>query len=275
MMKKLVKILMVLLMIPSVAYAGQQTEVEGKSEVISSQTYQKRTKKLVSKNKKLKKSITKLQKQISSDQQFIDEHSNQKTQQADNTDLANLDYNSTQEIIVNNNNPNFSQADLNTANGAWQKYGDLDNLNRVTAANALLNVSLMPSAKREPLHWNPTGWHNKRISGGWLYNRSHLIGYQLTGQNNNPKNLMTGTRSLNSPEMLAHEMDIAYYLKQSSSHYIRYRVTPVFRGNELLPRGVQMEAQSVGDNSVHFNVYIFNVQEGVTLNYSDGTSQIG
>jgi hypothetical protein len=275
MMKKLVKLLMVLLMIPSVAYAGQQTEVEGKSEVISSQTYQKRTKKLVSKNKRLKKSITKLQKQIASDQQFVDEHSNQKTQQADNTNLANLDYNGTQEIIVNNNEPNFSQADLSTVNGAWQKYGDLDNLNRVTAANALLNVSLMPSAKREPLHWNPTGWHNKRISGGWLYNRSHLIGYQLTGQNNNPKNLMTGTRSLNSPEMLAHEMDIAYYLKQSSSHYIRYRVTPVFRGNELLPRGVQMEAQSVGDNSVHFNVYIFNVQDGVTLNYSDGTSQIG
>ena len=275
MMKKLVKLLMVLLMIPSVAYAGQQTEVEGKSEVISSQTYQKRTKKLVSKNKKLKKSITKLQKQIASDQQFVDEHSNQKTQQADNTNLANLDYNGTQEIIVNNNEPNFSQADLSTVNGAWQKYGDLDNLNRVTAANALLNVSLMPSAKREPLHWNPTGWHNKRISGGWLYNRSHLIGYQLTGQNNNPKNLMTGTRSLNSPEMLAHEMDIAYYLKQSSSHYIRYRVTPVFRGNELLPRGVQMEAQSVGDNSVHFNVYIFNVQDGVTLNYNDGTSQIG
>ncbi|WCG35695.1 DNA/RNA non-specific endonuclease [Companilactobacillus farciminis] len=275
MMKKLVKLLMVLLMIPSVAYAGQQTEVEGKSEVISSQTYQKRTKKLVSKNKKLKKSITKLQKQIASDQQFVDEHSNQKTQQADNTNLANLDYNGTQEIIVNNNDPNFSQEDLSTVNGAWQKYGDLDNLNRVTAANALLNVSLMPSAKREPLHWNPTGWHNKRISGGWLYNRSHLIGYQLTGQNNNPKNLMTGTRSLNSPEMLAHEMDIAYYLKQSSSHYIRYRVTPVFRGNELLPRGVQMEAQSVGDNSVHFNVYIFNVQDGVTLNYNDGTSQIG
>ena len=275
MMRKLVKLLMVLLMIPSIAYAGQQTEVEGKSEVISSQTYQKRTKKLVSKNKRLKKSITKLQKQIASDQQYVDEHSNQKTQQADNTNLANLDYNGTQEIIVNNNDPNFSQEDLSTVNGAWQKYGDLDNLNRVTAANALLNVSLMPSAKREPLHWNPTGWHNKRISGGWLYNRSHLIGYQLTGQNNNPKNLMTGTRSLNSPEMLAHEMDIAYYLKQSSSHYIRYRVTPVFRGNELLPRGVQMEAQSVGDNSVHFNVYIFNVQDGVTLNYSDGTSQIG
>jgi len=186
-----------------------------------------------------------------------------------------MNYNGTQEIVVNNNNPSFNQDDLSTAKGAWQQYGDLDNLNRVTAANALLNISLMPSAKREPLHWNPTGWHNKKINGGWLYNRSHLIGYQLTGQNNNPKNLMTGTRSLNSPEMLAHEMDIAYYLKQSSSHYIRYRVTPVFRGDELLPRGVQMEAQSIGDNAVHFNVYIFNVQSGVTLNYADGTSQIG
>lgn len=75
--------------------------------------------------------------------------------------------------------------------------------------------------------------------------------------------------------MLAHEMDVAYYLKQSGLHYIRYRVTPIFRGDELLPRGVQMEAQSIGDDSVHFNVYIFNVQSGVTLNYADGTSQVG
>jgi hypothetical protein len=134
---------------------------------------------------------------------------------------------------------------------------------------------MMPTAKRTALTWNPTGWHNKKISSGWLYNRSHLIGYQLTGQNNNPKNLITGTRSLNSPEMLAHEMDIAYYLKENSSHYVRYRVTPIFRNDELLPRGVQMEAQSVGDNAIHFNVYIFNVQSGVSLNYSDGTSQIG
>ncbi len=97
----------------------------------------------------------------------------------------------------------------------------------------------MPSAKREPLTWNPTGWHNKKTAHGWLYNRSHLIGYQLTGENNNPKNLMTGTQTLNSPLMLAHEMDIAYYLKQSNDHYVRYEVKPIFRGNELVARGVQ------------------------------------
>ena len=279
-MKKAVKLLVLLALIPSVTACANQSQAaensHSKVEVVKDYSYQKKTKKLVAKNKKLKKSIESLQNQISDDQKFIDEHNNKATQSTSNTsDLANLDYNGTQEIIVNGNKPNFSQEDLSTAKGAWDQYGDLDNLNRVTAANALLNVSKMPTAKREPLHWDPTGWHNKRISGGWLYNRSHLIGYQLTGQNNNPKNLMTGTRSLNSPEMLAHEMDIAYYLKQSSSHYVRYRVTPIFRGDELLARGVQMEAQSVGDDSVHFNVYIFNVQSGVTLNYADGTSQVG
>lgn len=280
-MKKLVKLMVLLALVPTETACTNQSQAASndgaKTEIVKNYSYQKKTKKLVSKNKKLKQSIVDLQKEITDDQNFIDQHNDKTTQSTANTsDLANLDYNGTQEIVVNNNKPNFSQADLSTDKGAWQEYGNLDNLNRVTAANALLNVSLMPSAKREPLHWNPTGWHNKRINGsGWLYNRSHLIGYQLTGQNNNPKNLMTGTRSLNSPEMLAHEMDVAYYLKQSRSHFIRYRVTPIFRGDELLPRGVQMEAQSIGDNSVSFNVYIFNVESGVTLNYADGTSQVG
>ena len=186
--------------------------------------------------------------------------------------LANLDYTGQQEITVNNNDPAFSKNDLSTAKGAWATYSDLDSLNRVTDANALLTRSLMPSAKREPLTWNPTGWHNKKTAHGWLYNRSHLIGYQLTGENNNPKNLMTGTQTLNSPLMLAHEMDIAYYLKQSNDHYVRYEVKPIFRGNELVARGVQMRAQSIGDNTIHFNVYIFNVEPGYTINYADGTS---
>ena len=186
--------------------------------------------------------------------------------------LANLDYTGQQEITVNNNDPAFSKNDLSTAKGAWATYSDLDSLNRVTDANALLNRSLMPSAKREPLTWNPTGWHNKKTAHGWLYNRSHLIRYQLTGENNNPKNLMTGTQTLNSPLMLAHEMDIAYYLKQSNDHYVRYEVKPIFRGNELVARGVQMRAQSIGDNTIHFNVYIFNVEPGYTINYADGTS---
>lgn len=189
--------------------------------------------------------------------------------------LASLSYTGRDVITVNNNDPYFSKSDLSTSQGAWQRYGDLDDLNRVTSANALLNQSLMPNTKREPLHVDPTGWHNKRIAGGWLYNRCHLIGYQLTGQNNNIKNLMTGTRQLNDPDMLRYENEVADYVKESRANYVRYRVTPIFRGNELLARGVEMEGQSTGSNAVHFNVYIFNVEEGVTLNYSDGTSRVG
>lgn len=201
------------------------------------------------------------------------------TTTSSNTDLANLNYQSSQEIEVNNNTPTFTKSELTTSNGAWQKFSDLDNLNRAIEADALLNKSLMPTAKRESLYVNPTGWHNKRIKGGWLYNRSHLIGYQLTGQNNNPKNLMTGTRSLNSPEMLKHENDIAYYLKQNPNNYIRYRVKPIYRGDELVARGVQMMAESMNssgqpDKQVSFNVYIFNIEKGVKINYSDGTSVV-
>lgn len=187
--------------------------------------------------------------------------------------MASLNYSGKDVITVNNNEPSFSKSDLSTNQGAWQRYGELDNKNRVTAANALLNQKLMPKAQREPLHVNPTGWHNKRVAGGWLYNRCHLIGYQLTGQNNNLKNLMTGTRQLNDPDMLRYEDQVANYLKESPHNYVRYRVTPIFRGQELLARGVEMEGQSTNSNSVHFNVYIFNVADGVKLNYADGTSQ--
>lgn len=196
------------------------------------------------------------------------------TPQTSDDDLAKLTYQGQQIITVNNNQPGFSQADLSTARGAWQHYGDLDSLNRATQADALLNQSLMPKTKRERLTVNPTGWHNKRISSGWLYNRSHLIGYQLTGQNNNWKNLITATRSLNDPAMVKYEDQVADYLKASPNHYVRYSVRPVFLGNELLARGVQMRAQSVGDNSVVYNVYIFNIQPGVSLNYADGTSRV-
>lgn len=196
-----------------------------------------------------------------------------KTQATQNNEnLANRNYAGQQEITINSNNPGFSPADLSTASGAWERYSDLDNLNRAVDANALLNQSLMPTAKREGLTWDPTGWHNRRTTHGWLYNRSHLIGFQLSGENNNPKNLITGTMSLNNPLMLAHEMDIATYLKASSSHYVRYEVKPWYRGNELVARGVQMRGQSLGDNSIHFNVYIFNVESGYAINYATGTS---
>lgn len=188
--------------------------------------------------------------------------------------LAQLDYQGSQVIDVNNGQPTFSQKDLDTSHGAWQKYGNLDSLNRATSANALLNKSLMPTAEREPLTVDPTGWHNKRIASGYLYNRSHLIGYQLTGQNNNWKNLITGTRSLNDPCMTRYEDAVAEYLKANPQAYVRYRVTPVFRGDEQLARGVHMQAQSVGSNAISYNVYIFNVQDGVKLNYQDGTSKV-
>ncbi|CAM3182559.1 DNA/RNA non-specific endonuclease [Lactiplantibacillus plajomi] len=195
-------------------------------------------------------------------------------QNPSNAALANKAYGGQQTITINQNRPAFSKAELSTQRGAWQTYGNLDGLNRATAANALLNKSLMPTDEREPLNVEPTGWHNKRIASGWLYNRSHLIGFQLTGQNNNLKNLMTGTRSLNDPEMVTYENQVADYLKESSRHYVRYQVTPIFKGNELLARGVQMRAQSIGDNAVSFNVYIFNVQAGMRLNYQSGTSRV-
>lgn len=188
--------------------------------------------------------------------------------------LADMNYSGSQIVQINGNQPGFSSDDLNVSNGAWQQYHDLDSLNRVTGADALLNQSLMPHSERERLYVDPTGWHNKRIGSGWLYNRCHLIAYQLTGQNNNLKNLMTGTRSMNEPCMTEYENQIAEYLKAGSNHYVRYSVRPVFRGDELLARGVQLRAQSVGDSSVSFNVYVFNVEKGVELNYSDGTSSL-
>ncbi|MGG5372655.1 DNA/RNA non-specific endonuclease [Enterococcus sp. AZ196] len=191
-------------------------------------------------------------------------------------DLAKLEYEGTQTIEINQNDPTFSKEDLSTAKGPWEEFGDLDHLNRATAAEALLNKKLMPTEKRgEISSVTPTGWHNKKVNGQYLFNRSHLIGFQLTGQNANWKNLITGTRQLNSPEMLRFEMDIKYYLEKSNKNYVRYSVIPVFRGDELLARGVHMMAQSIGSDDVHFNVYIFNVQDGVTLNYADGTSTIG
>lgn len=271
-----------LVLLGIVGYNNQAIDglVLAKDKVITKYKYdrsdeEKATKIEADNNKKekhiqsLDKKIAALRKQL---KKYAGAHAVESVSQAK---LANLTYSGQNVITVNNNDPEFSKSDLSTSQGAWQRYGNLDSENRVTAANALLNQSLMPTIKREALHVNPTGWHNKRISSGWLYNRCHLIGYQLTGQNNNLKNLMTGTRQLNDPDMLRYENEVADYIKQSPKNYVRYRVTPIFRGSELLARGVEMEGQSVSSNSVHFNVYIFNVQDGVKLNYTDGTSRIG
>ncbi len=233
-------------------------------------------------------SQTELQKKASSVIDAFKGHQTNQTTTQPNTDgktkanstaqLAALNYQGQQVVKVNNNVPTFTKQDLSTAKGPWQTYHNLDQYNRVTGADALLSKSLMPHAQREPLYMDPTGWHNKRFTyqgkTDWLYNRSHLIGYQFTGQNNNAKNLMTGTRSLNSPGMENYETEVATYLKLSPTNYVRYRVTPVFRNNELLARGVQMQAQSIGNNTIRFNVYIFNIQPGAKLDYATGRSTV-
>ncbi|MBC1814135.1 DNA/RNA non-specific endonuclease, partial [Listeria booriae] len=173
-----------------------------------------------------------------------------KVESANESNLSGLVYQAPNQVIhVNKNLPKFTKEDLSLANGNWQKFSNLDQLNRVGEANAMLHKSMMPNAEREALYINPTAWKNKKTESGWLYNRCHLIGYQLTGENNNPKNLMTGTRSLNTPGMLDFENEVATYLRKTDKH-VRYRITPIFRDNELLARGVQMEAQSIEDSTL-------------------------
>lgn len=279
MKKKIIGLLSgVFVAVSLVGVQNSQFVAFAKDKIVTKYRYdrsdQNKAEKIEKKNRATEKQIAALDKKIAKLQKQLKKYSGAHTvESVSAAKLASLNYSGKDVITVNNNEPSFSKSDLSTNQGAWQRYGELDNKNRVTAANALLNQKLMPKAQREPLHVNPTGWHNKRVAGGWLYNRCHLIGYQLTGQNNNLKNLMTGTRQLNDPDMLRYEDQVANYLKESPHNYVRYRVTPIFRGQELLARGVEMEGQSTNSTSVHFNVYIFNVADGVKLNYADGTSQ--
>lgn len=279
MKKKIIGLLSgVFVAVSLVGVQNSQFVAFAKDKIVTKYRYdrsdQNKAEKIEKKNRATEKQIATLDKKIAKLQKQLKKYSGAHTvESVSAAKLASLNYSGKDVITVNNNEPSFSKSDLSTNQGAWQRYGELDNKNRVTAANALLNQKLMPKAQREPLHVNPTGWHNKRVAGGWLYNRCHLIGYQLTGQNNNLKNLMTGTRQLNDPDMLRYEDQVANYLKESPHNYVRYRVTPIFRGQELLARGVEMEGQSTNSNSVHFNVYIFNVADGVKLNYADGTSR--
>lgn len=175
---------------------------------------------------------------------------------------------------VDHNQPSFSEKELSLNKGTWQTFSDLDALNRVGEANAMLHKSMMPTEKRERLYIDPTGWRQKKMKNGdYLYNRCHLIGFQLTGENNNPKNLMTGTRSFNTPGMVEYENQVAEYLRKTGNH-VRYRVTPHFQGEELVARGIQLEAQSIEDNRISFNVYVHNTQEGYMIDYLTGSSRV-
>ena len=183
------------------------------------------------------------------------------------------DYEGTAYTVVDDNQPGFTQEYLTT--DSYETYGSLDALGRCTAAVACIGPDLMPTGDRESIQdVTPTGWEQNAydfVDGGYLYNRCHLIGYQLTGENDNEQNLITGTRYLNVEGMLPFENMVADYIQETGNHVL-YRVTPVFEGTDLLAQGVQMEAYSVEDDGdgICFNVFCYNVQPGVEIDYATG-----
>ncbi len=190
------------------------------------------------------------------------------------------DYSGKPYVELNGNIPEFTDADKVTT--SYEFYSELDSLGRCGYAMACIGKDLMPTEDRESISSvKPSGWVNKKydtslVDGGYLYNRCHIIGFQLTGENANEKNLITGTRYLNIEGMLVFENMIADYIKETNNHVI-YRVTPVFVDNNLVASGVKLEAWSVEDNGegICFNVFSYNVQPGITISYKTGESVLG
>lgn len=174
---------------------------------------------------------------------------------------------------INDNVPDFPLDDYTTE--AFETYSDLDELGRCGVAYVNVCQELMPTQKRGKIgQVKPSGWQTAKydsVDGKYLYNRCHLIGYQLTGENANEKNLITGTRYLNVDGMLPFENMVADYVKETGNHVL-YRVTPIFTGDNLVADGVQMEAESVEDNGdgILFNVFCYNVQPGIGIDYATG-----
>lgn len=178
-------------------------------------------------------------------------------------------------IVLNDNTPSFSEDEITTE--SFECYSEFDKIGRCGTAFACVGIDLMPTEERGDIgQVKPTGWHTIKydcVDGKYLYNRCHLIGYQLTGENANEKNLITGTRYLNTEGMLPFENIVAEYVKNTGNH-VMYRVTPEFEGSNLLANGVQIEAWSVEDegNGVCFNVFVYNIQPGIMIDYATGES---
>lgn len=179
-------------------------------------------------------------------------------------------------VIINDNKPFFEDDEIVCV--SYEEYGELDALGRCTVAIACVGIDIMPTEERGSIgSVKPSGWQTVKydfISGKYLYNRCHLIGYQLTGENANKQNLITGTRYLNIEGMLPFEDMVADYVKETGNH-VMYRVTPIYDGDNLLASGVLMEAWSVEDDGdgICFNIYAYNVQPGVIIDYSTGESR--
>ena len=182
-------------------------------------------------------------------------------------------YDGTPYVVLNDNQPSFTEEDMTDV--SYEFYSDLDELGRCGVTEACIGRDLMPTEKRGDISSvKPTGWVQNQydfVDGKSLWNRCHLIGFQLAGENANECNLITGTRYLNVEGMLPFENLVADYVKETDNHVL-YRVTPAFQATELVARGVQMEAYSVEDSGdgVCFNVFCYNVQPGVEIDYATG-----
>lgn len=195
---------------------------------------------------------------------------------ADSADLAAIpEYTGSAYTVLNDNIPDFPEEDFTEE--SFETYSNMDSLGRCGVAYANIGEDLMPTTKRGSIgQVKPSGWHTVKydsVDGKYLYNRCHLIGYQLTAENANEKNLITGTRYLNTEGMLPFENMVADYIKETGNHVL-YRVTPLFDGNNLVATGVQMEAESVEDkgDGILYNVFCYNIQPGITIDYKSGDS---
>lgn len=195
---------------------------------------------------------------------------------ADSADLAAIpEYTGSAYTVLNDNIPDFPEEDFTEE--SFETYSDMDSLGRCGVAYANIGKDLMPTTKRGSIgQVKPSGWHTVKydsVDGKYLYNRCHLIGYQLTAENANEKNLITGTRYLNTEGMLPFENMVADYIKETGNHVL-YRVTPLFDGNNLVATGVQMEAESVEDkgDGILYNVFCYNIQPEITIAYKSGDS---
>lgn len=190
-------------------------------------------------------------------------------------------YSGSPYTFINGNKPVFSEDELKTV--GYEKYSPLDSLGRCGVALASCGIEIMPAKDEErgsissvtPSGWIQAEYDTSLVSGGYLYNRCHLIGWQLSAENANDRNIITGTKYLNINGMLPFENMIADYIKETKNH-VAYRVTPIFEGNDLVCSGVQLEAYSIEDKGegISFNVYCYNVQPGIVIDYATGNSRL-
>lgn len=180
-------------------------------------------------------------------------------------------------VIINDNIPFFNEEEINT--NVFEEYSKLDSLGRCGVAYANIGPELMPTEERGSIgSVKPSGWQTVKydiVDGKYLYNRCHLIGYQLTGENANKENLITCTRQMNAGTMLDFENEVADYIRKTNNHVL-YRATPIFEGDNLIASGIHLEGLSVEDNGegIKFNVFLYNIQDGIEIDYKTGNSRL-